>query len=83
MTKHTGDTTVKARGGLLELGENEIEAQRTKFLEVFAVYQADPTNANRDASKAEYRKLQEIKKLYRDGRKAIIQKRVIEKQVQS
>jgi hypothetical protein len=76
----TTNTTQKIHGGLLEAAENEVEAARTIYLRAYDAYIEQPTTVNRNEMYDAYKRLTEIKKLYAAGRKALIQKNVIEKQ---
>lgn len=74
-----GDTTIKSHGGLLQEGENEIEAARTAALKSYDQYFQDPTDANRDAMYAAYEYLGRVKYAYVEARKLLLQ-RVSEQQ---
>lgn len=75
------DTTIKRHGGLLEEGENEIEAARTAYLIAYDTYVEQPTVVNRNTMYAAYAYLTQIRKQYAEARRLLIAKRVIDQQV--
>lgn len=74
------DTTIKHHGGLLAIGENEIEAARTAYLKAYDTWVEQRTAVNLQARNAACDYLLHVKSLYNAGRKALIQNRVIERQ---
>jgi len=75
------DTTIKSHGGLLEEGENEIEAARTAYLLAYDAYVEQPTVVNRNAMYEAYAYLTGIRKQYTEARQLLIEKRVLDQQV--
>lgn len=73
------DATIKTNG-LLQLGENEIEAARTMYLRAYDEYVENPTIVNRNEMYTAYEKLNQIKRQYADARNLLIQKRIIDQQ---
>lgn len=61
-------TTMKARG-LLDIAEDERQSALSSADRLFAVYQADPTETNRNAWVKADQKYQEICSLYVEGRR--------------
>lgn len=74
------DTTTIKHGGLLESGENEIDAARTAYLQAYEAWVEMPTIINLQIRNAAYDHLQHVKSLYSAARKALIQKNIIERQ---
>jgi len=72
--------TTQKHGGLLECGENEIEAARTAYLQAYESWANQQTVINLQARNDAYDHLQYVQSLYNAGRKALIQKRVIDHQ---
>ena len=75
----TTDTTIKSHGGLLQEGENEIEAARTVALKAYDTYFQDPTIVNRNAMYEAYEQLGKVKAAYAEARRLLFQ-RVSEQQ---
>jgi hypothetical protein len=75
------DTTIKSRGGLLELGENEIEVARTIYLRAYDAYVEQRTAVNRNEMYKAYEALNQVKARYAEARRLLLT-RVSDQQVQ-
>ena len=73
----SSDTTQKAKA---ITPEDEITAARNAYLEAHETWINQPTIINLNARLKAYYKLEEVRSLYAAGRKALIQKRVIDRQ---
>ena len=74
------DHTTTIRTTAIHIGENELEAARTAYLQSYETFAKFPTVINHQARIRAYEHLEHIRSLYNAGRKALIQKRVIDRQ---
>jgi hypothetical protein len=73
-------TTIKARGGLQQIKDNEVAHQRDIYLAAYDALAKDPTDANWKRATDEFQKLMDIKALYVEGKRSVVAVRVINKQ---
>ena len=66
------DSTIKSKGGLLQVAENEVEIARKKFLAAYDAYIEQKTIVNRNAMYRANEELKRVKKLYREGRRIVV-----------
>lgn len=76
----TDQDTTTVKHNVSQINENELEAARTAYLQAYETFTKAPTVINHKARCAAYDHLEHIRSLYNAGRKALIQKRVIDRQ---
>jgi hypothetical protein len=70
--KLSEQTTIKSKGGLLQIGEDEIQIFRNKYLKAYDAYIDQKTVVNRNAMYAAWEELRQVKARYREGRKLVL-----------